>query len=130
MRISNRITAVIAAVAVMFIMAACSDDKTTDSSGETKAATVPAEEASNADGQQTQSGSVPGGNGTDIGQQQVQAIVLAKVPGATEADITELEREEDDGRIEYDGTVYYNGYEYEFKIDGATGNILEWEIDD
>ena len=57
-------------------------------------------------------------------------MVLERVPGATKSDISELEREYEDGRIEYEGELNYNGYEYEFEIDGATGNILKWEIDD
>ena len=60
----------------------------------------------------------------------VISIVLDRVPGATKNDIDELECEYDDGRIEYEGELHYNGYEYEFEIDGATGNILKWEIDD
>lgn len=66
----------------------------------------------------------------DIGYDKAKSIVLAKVPGSTEADLVELEKEHDDGRIEYEGSIYFNGYEYEFEIDGATGNILQWEIDD
>ena len=41
----------------------------------------------------------------------------------------EIEREIDGGRIEYEGSIWYGGYEYEFEIDGSTGNILQWEID-
>lgn len=70
------------------------------------------------------------GNTGDIGMDAVISIVLDRVPGATKNDIDELECEYDDGRIEYEGELYYNGYEYEFEIDGATGNILQWEIDD
>ena len=66
----------------------------------------------------------------DIGYERVKAIVLSKVAGASESDIYELEREYDDGRPEYEGSLYYNGYEYEFEIDGTTGNILQWEMDD
>lgn len=70
------------------------------------------------------------GNAGDIGMDAVVAIVLDRVPGATKNDINELECEHDDGRIEYEGELQYNGYEYEFEIDGSTGNILKWEIDD
>lgn len=66
----------------------------------------------------------------DIGYERVKEIVLSKVAGASESDIYELDREYDDGRLEYEGSLYYNGYEYEFEIDGTTGNILQWEIDD
>ena len=27
----------------------------------------------------------------------------------------------------YEGELIYNGTEYEFKIDAATGTVLEWE---
>ena len=70
------------------------------------------------------------GNAGDIGRNAVISMVLERVPGATKSDISELEREYEDGRIEYEGELNYNGYEYEFEIDGATGNILKWEIDD
>jgi hypothetical protein len=42
----------------------------------------------------------------------------------------ELERDYDDGVLQYEGSVYYGGYEYEFEINGVTGDILQWEIDD
>ena len=67
---------------------------------------------------------------SDIGAEKVKQIVLAKVPGAVEGNIYEFEKEYDNGRLEYEGSLYYDGYEYEFEVDGATGNILQWEIDD
>lgn len=72
----------------------------------------------------------PGSDASDIGMEKVKKIVLAKVPGAVESSIYELEKEYDDGRLEYEGSLYHDGYEYEFEIDGATGEILQWEIDD
>ena len=57
-------------------------------------------------------------------------MFIHSLPGATEADLKEIEREIDGGRIEYEGSIWYGGYEYEFEIDGSTGNILQWEIDD
>lgn len=70
------------------------------------------------------------GDPSDIGAEKVKQIVLAKVPGAVESSIYEFEKDYDDGRLEYEGSLYHDGYEYEFEIDGATGNILKWEIDD
>ena len=67
--------------------------------------------------------------GEAITEAEAKAIVLDKVPGATEADIYEFEKEYDDGRIEYEGSLYYDGYEYEFDVDGTSGNMLKWEID-
>lgn len=65
----------------------------------------------------------------DIGEAKVKAIVLNKVPGATEGDITSFEREIEHGRVEYEGELYYDGIEYEFEISGADGSILDWEVD-
>lgn len=67
---------------------------------------------------------------SDIGEQKAKEIILAKVSGAVESSIYEFERETEDGRIQYEGNLYHDGYEYEFEIDGATGSILQWEIDD
>lgn len=76
-----------------------------------------------------ESGDASAGGGV-ISWEEAQAIALERVPGATVANIGEMETEYDDGRTEYEGSIYYNGYEYEFEIDGTTGNILKWEIDD
>lgn len=65
----------------------------------------------------------------DIGMDEAIDIAVSKVPGASSSDVTEIERDYDNGRIEYEGELWYNGYEYEFEIDAATGNILKWEID-
>lgn len=67
---------------------------------------------------------------SDIGVEGAKAIALGMVSGASASNITEIEREYDDGRLKYEGEMYYDGYEYEFEIDGTTGNILKWEIDD
>ena len=60
---------------------------------------------------------------------QAKEIALAKVPGAAESDIYEFEVDLDDGRLEYEGTIYYNGTEYEFTIDGYSGAIRSWEAE-
>ena len=41
-----------------------------------------------------------------------------------------MERDYDDGRLEYDVEFDYGHLEYEYTIDGATGAILEYEVDD
>lgn len=56
-----------------------------------------------------------------------KALALAKVPGATDGDIREFEADYDDGRLEYEGKIIYNGIEYEFEIDGSSGQFLKWE---
>lgn len=65
----------------------------------------------------------------DIGEMAAKQIALNKVPGATEDDIFEFEKEYDDGLVQYEGKIIYNGCEYEFEISGETGDIFDWEIE-
>ena len=53
-------------------------------------------------------------------------IALARVPGATEQDVS-IELERDDGWLIYEGDILYNRMEYEFEIDAETGTVLKWE---
>ena len=137
------IIAAAAAVMMAFCMTGCggSEDDGQD------VQTVPQTQASqNAQDQQTDQGNGAAQNGnygqgsshhgsgqsgvTDIGMDQAMAIAVARIQGATADNVMEIERDVDDGRIEYEGSIWYGGYEYEFEIDGSTGNILKWEIDD
>ena len=52
-------------------------------------------------------------------------LVLDRVPGASKADL-KIEMEYDDGRYKYEGDIMYEQREYEFEIDAATGDFLEW----
>ena len=70
-----------------------------------------------------------GGTTSAITADQAKQIALAEVPGATESDIYEFEVDRDDGRIEYEGSIYYDGTEYEFTIDGYSGAIRSWEAE-
>ena len=64
-----------------------------------------------------------------ITAERAKEIALAEVPGAAASDIYEFEVDQDDGRLEYEGTIYYNGTKYEFSIDGYRGAIRSWEVD-
>ena len=66
------------------------------------------------------------GGSAAISTEQAKQIALARVPGATDIWI-HLDR--DDGRLEYEGSIYYGSWEYEFTIDATTGAIREWERD-
>lgn len=59
---------------------------------------------------------------------EVQSIALAKVPGASASDCS-LWPDEDDGRLLYEGMIFYNGMKYEFEIDAYSGTILDWEAE-
>lgn len=64
---------------------------------------------------------------TEITPERAKEIALAKVPGASEADIREFETDYDDGMKIYEGKIIYDKTEYEFGIDAATGDIRKWE---
>lgn len=57
-----------------------------------------------------------------------KAKALARVPGAGDSNI-HIRQDYDDGRLTYEGKIIYGGVEYDFEIDAATGNILEWDED-
>ena len=60
---------------------------------------------------------------------RARQIALAEVPGATAANIRSFDMDSDDGRLEYEVTIWYNSTEYEFTIDASTGRIIEREAD-
>lgn len=68
-------------------------------------------------------------SGNEITAAEAKTLALEQVPGATETDIVEFETDRDDGRISYEGKIYYNGMEYEFEIDGYSGSIRSWEAE-
>ena len=76
------------------------------------------------------SGNIPEKIGTTnqyIGEDAAKAIVIAKVPGATIENITEFYLENDEGKVRYDGKLYFENVKYEFLINAIDGTILEWE---
>jgi len=68
-------------------------------------------------------------SGATITADEAKAKALAQVPGATVDDIWEFEVDYDDGRLEYEGKIYYNHMEYEFEIDGYSGAIRNWDVE-
>lgn len=70
----------------------------------------------------------PGANGK-ITEAKAKEIALAKVPGATTANIYKFKLDYDDGRAVYEGTIVYNDMEYEFEIDAVSGAIRDWDAE-
>ena len=64
--------------------------------------------------------------GAAISEDEARATVVARVSGASASDVR-LYLERDDGRLVYEVELIYNGTEYEFQIDAATGDVLDWE---
>ena len=71
---------------------------------------------------------IPSGNSTILSVEEARNLVLAKVPGASAEDVR-ISLDRDDGRQTYEGELYYNQMEYEFEMDAATGNFIEWSAE-
>lgn len=65
----------------------------------------------------------------EISLEDAKVIALEQVPGAADGDIAKAFKDYDDGRVEYDVEIRYNGYEYDFEIDGASGRIVDKDSD-
>lgn len=63
-----------------------------------------------------------------ISSDEAVQSALARMPGATVANVTEFNRDYNHGRLEYEGEIHYNGYEYDFEIDADTGTFIKWEV--
>jgi len=64
-----------------------------------------------------------------ISSDEAVQSALARVPGATVANVTEFNRDYENGRLEYEGEIHYNAYEYDFEIDADTGTFIKWEVE-
>ena len=64
-----------------------------------------------------------------ISSDEAVQSALARVPGATVTNVTEFNRDYENGRLEYEGEIHYNGYEYDFEIDTDTGTFTKWEVE-
>lgn len=63
-----------------------------------------------------------------ISESQAKQVVQDRVPGAKAENIV-IRLKEDDGRMEYKGSLIYDNMEYEFKIDAYSGGMIEWEAE-
>ena len=74
------------------------------------------------------SGSAGGGTSSDIGSEAAKSAALSHA-GVSASQVFGLkaERDYDDGRLEYEVEFRAGGMEYEYKIDGTTGKILEYD---
>ena len=54
--------------------------------------------------------------------------MLGKVSGATE-DLIRMHLDRDDGILIYEGSLVYDGVEYDFEINAETGELREWEAE-
>ncbi|MCI8890427.1 MAG: hypothetical protein HFH34_03590 [Eubacterium sp.] len=64
-----------------------------------------------------------------ISEQKAKELALAQVPGAKVEDILEFETDHEDGRVQYEGKIFYEGMQYEFEIDAYSGAFRSWEAE-
>ena len=70
------------------------------------------------------------GSSSDIGQEAAKSAALNHAGvSSSETRFIKVERDWDDGRLEYEVEFETAGREYEYTIDGATGDILSYERD-
>ena len=65
-----------------------------------------------------------------IGVNRAMNIALKKVSGASNSHVKKINLDRENGRMVYEGEIYYNGQEYEFDIDAVTGDIVKWKVDE
>lgn len=64
-----------------------------------------------------------------IGLEAAKKIALGEVNGAAGKDIVKAKEDYDDGRTVYEIEIIFNEYEYDFEIDGVSGDIIEKDIE-
>ena len=72
-----------------------------------------------------QSGAAQGATGY-LTMEQGRQKVAERIPGVDPANVY-IKEDYDDGRLKYEGEVYYNQTKYEFELDAATGAFTDWE---
>lgn len=65
----------------------------------------------------------PSATTTELSESQIVEIAKKKAKGI----VTDIEREKDDGRVVYEVEMEDDQFEYEFKIDANTGEIIKFE---
>lgn len=83
-------------------------------------------DASTRDNREQNSGTQTTLSSGQLTLEDASRLALDRVPGASERDL-KIEPDYDDGRQTYEGDIIYDGKEYEFEIDAATGDFLEWK---
>ena len=72
-----------------------------------------------------QPGAAQGATGY-LTMEQGRQKVAERIPGVDPANVY-IKEDYDDGRLKYEGEVYYNQTKYEFELDAATGAFTDWE---
>lgn len=107
----------IIAVLVLVIAAGCGNNN--------KASQQQPSESQVAEQERTEDGAVVNEDGL-IGEEKAKQLALDRVEGASTDHLRDFDLDKDDGRLEYEGEIRYNGMEYEFEIDAKSGEFIKW----
>lgn len=61
-----------------------------------------------------------------VSLEEAKTTALDRVEGSSDSEIR-IHLEEDDGKLIYEGSIWHENVEYEFHIDGQTGEVVKWE---
>lgn len=102
-----------------------SDKNSTSSRSESSSSSA----SSTSSSAKSAAGSSSNSSSSEISLEKAKSIALAQVSGATAGDIVKAEKDYDDGYVEYEIEIWYDGYEYEFEISAATGGIIGKDVE-
>lgn len=64
--------------------------------------------------------------GETVTEEEAKKAVLERLPEAASEEI-KMVLTEDDGWMEYEAYLFYDGMQHEFQIDAGSGKLIEWE---
>lgn len=64
--------------------------------------------------------------GEAVSEEEAKKAILERIPEAAQEEI-KMVLTEDDGWLEYEAYLFYDGMQHEFQIDAGSGKLIEWE---
>ena len=65
-----------------------------------------------------------------IGMEKAKEIAVARITGAKKINVTNIQLDNEKGRMIYEGRMVYKNTEYKFDIDATTGEVIKWEVNE
>jgi len=65
-----------------------------------------------------------------IGMEKAKEIAVSRITGAKKINVTNIQLDNEKGRMIYEGRMVYKNTEYKFDIDATTGEVIKWEVNE
>ena len=65
-----------------------------------------------------------------IGMEKAKEIAVARITGAKKINVTNIQLDNEKGKMIYEGRIVYKNTEYKFDIDAITGEVIKWEVNE